>query len=134
MDTRLAMRCKRPMTMRCRSRLFDRCQWDTTERVFYVYRIGRFHNKMYYTYGDTTDIYATDLRITAALPFKERVLVVPREEYQKEIDCFTRAIEPHADQICVQTPSATTCFECFQEPHDQTLTVFHETLRSSSET
>jgi hypothetical protein len=104
----------------CRSTYHDRCHWDTTERVFYIYKIGRFHNKVLYHYGETTDIYASELKIMGNLPFRERILVVSQEDYQKEIKGFLRDIEPYKSHIRVHTtnPESHTCFECFSEPQD----------------
>lgn len=56
-------------------------QWyDMSNRVFYVYSLGRFHNTPMYHYGETSDIDLVEFEMKKRVPYYKRVIYVPLDE------------------------------------------------------
>lgn len=51
--------------------------YDTHTRVFYIYFLGRYHNKRLYCYGETNDLDAIEFKLSSYVPSWTRVTYVP---------------------------------------------------------
>lgn len=51
--------------------------YDTHTRVFYIFSLGRYHNKPIYCYGETNDLDAIEFHLKQHLPIYERILYTP---------------------------------------------------------
>lgn len=67
----------------------------STEDVFFVFHIGRYHNHHYFTMGRTYDMHATDLYHQHALPVASCIYLVPIGRHVTSLDAmcnYTRAL------------------------------------------
>jgi hypothetical protein len=67
---------------------YDRVSVDTCNKVFYVYKLGRYNNRMLYTFGETYDIHATEFRLRSIVPIYEKCFIQPVEEDMKAYERF----------------------------------------------
>lgn len=58
-----------------RSSYYDRP--DTSERIFFIYNLSRYDNRPHYHYGETCDLYHTELMLKARVPVYTRVCYFP---------------------------------------------------------
>lgn len=71
--------------------------YDTHNRVFYIFYVGRFHNRPIYHFGETNDIDATEFFVKSNLPFYELVLYLPVDTEQDGLSQFSKYI--HQDRV-----------------------------------
>jgi hypothetical protein len=76
----------------CRKSYLDRADYDASNRVFYIYYLGAFSNKAIYTYGETYDTHATELRLKKTIPFYKQVYNVVCEDVVNGKEKFERYI------------------------------------------
>jgi hypothetical protein len=58
------------------------------DKVFYIYYLGRYRNKHHYTYGISTDLYSTELRIISNLPTYKLLTYYPTDYQENFIEKF----------------------------------------------
>lgn len=58
-----------------KSSYFDRP--DTSERIFFIYNLARYDNRPHYHYGETSDLYHTELMLKSRVPIYTRVCYYP---------------------------------------------------------
>lgn len=61
---------KRFNTVKCRS-------INANENIFYVYFLGRYNNKPFFHYGQSTDISSVEFNIKKSLPYYDRIIYNP---------------------------------------------------------
>lgn len=66
----------------------DNVDFSTHENVFYMYKIGRYHNKTLYTYGETTDLMSIEIRLRRHVPMYELVFYAPYETKSFNVNQF----------------------------------------------
>ena len=64
--------------IKCRS-YKDRVSTDNSERVFYLYHLGRYYNTPTYHYGETVHPEVIELSLVKTLPYCKKILEVPVE-------------------------------------------------------
>lgn len=52
-------------------------EYDSHNRVFFIFHVGSFHNIPMYCYGETPDIVTTELVLKKTLPFYKPILEIP---------------------------------------------------------
>lgn len=67
--------------------------YDNSNRVFYLYNLGRYHNKYLYHYGTTNDIDLVEYNLRKNIPFYERIIYTPIEDYTYGPKLFDDFIE-----------------------------------------
>ena len=76
---------------------YDRVSIDTHNKVFYIYKLGRYNNKMLYTFGESDDIHATEMRLRSIVPMYEKISVEPVDDDVHKMDKFRDKIK---DNVC----------------------------------
>ncbi len=64
----------------------DHVEYDNNNKYFYIYYLGRYHNKPIYTYGETLDIDSVEFHLNKTYPFykKHYVSNVGDKVYSKD--------------------------------------------------
>lgn len=81
------------LSIRPKALYHDRIDVDNSNRVFYVYSLGRYNNMCTYHYGESTDICLTELLLRNKLPFYERRVCIPIEDKVRSKAVFDKYIE-----------------------------------------
>lgn len=66
----------------------DRVCADMSNRVFYVYYLGRFNNRPLYHYGESHDAYDAHFRVHRSVPFCKRIVCIPVEDNTGGLQVF----------------------------------------------
>lgn len=98
------------MHMRSRSYLDRVSIYDTQNRVFYLFYMGKFHNRAMYHYGETNDIAATEFFVKSHLPFYELLMYIPIDTEQNALHRFTEYIQPESTVLPVHSLEHLTVF------------------------
>lgn len=62
--------------IKCRS-YKDIVSLDYSEKVFYIYSLGRYHNKPLYHYGETLNPETLEFELAKTLPYYKKIVHVP---------------------------------------------------------
>lgn len=89
--------------IRSRSYLDRASIHDTQNRVFYLFYMGRFHNRAMYHYGETNDIAATEFFVKSHVPFYELLLYIPVDTEQDALPKFTEYIQQESTELPVHS-------------------------------
>lgn len=91
----------RAATMKVRSSYHDNAQTDVSNRVFYIYHLGRFNNRHIYHYGESVDACEVAFRVHRTLPFYKRILCIPTEDAPYGLTRFDSIVQRHRCTIPV---------------------------------
>ena len=80
--------------IRTRSYLDKASVYDSHNRVFYIYELGRYNNIPMYRYGETNDVDLVELQINAKLPMYKKVATIPVDAQITSLDRFHEYIAP----------------------------------------
>lgn len=50
---------------------------ETSERIFYIYNLSRYNNRPHYHFGETCDLYYTELLLKSRVPIYTRICYHP---------------------------------------------------------
>ena len=75
--------------------------YDTQNRVFYLFYMGRYHNRAMYHYGETNDIDATEFFVKSHVPLYELIMYIPIDTEQGALHQFTDYIQHESTQLPV---------------------------------
>ncbi len=67
----------------------DRINIDTAENSFYIYSLGRYDNKHFYHYGDTSDLYNVEFDLSKHLPYYKKIIAHPIDYHLDGKEKFT---------------------------------------------
>lgn len=76
----------------CKSYLDRTSDYDTHNRVFAIYYLGRYNNLSIYHYNECDDINLTELKLKQTLPFYKTILCIPVEHNVQGIVKFDSMI------------------------------------------
>ena len=86
---------KYTLSKRCRlSRVhsyLDRVDCDFSNKLFYVFYLGRYNNTPMYTYGETLDIHLLELSLNKRFPTYKKELLIPVNDLvfaKRTVDIF----------------------------------------------
>lgn len=71
----------------------DRVSIDTSNKMFYIYDLGRYNNKHFYHFGECQDIYESEFNLKRSLPLYECKLSMP-VNYINGLKMFETYIDP----------------------------------------
>ena len=55
----------------------DQVDYFTCNKVFFLYDVGRYHNKRLYHYGETIDIDLVEYKLKKNLPYYKKLIDIP---------------------------------------------------------
>lgn len=55
----------------------DKVDYFTCHKIFFIFDIGRYHNKRLYHYGETIDIDLTEYKLKKNLPYYKKIIDIP---------------------------------------------------------
>lgn len=111
MLNRLKLRC-----VRTRSYM-DRVDVDTRHStVFYIYSLGRYHNRMHFHYGETNDLMAKEFKLRQTLPYYTKLVCLPIEEAPFAKVHLDQLVHHH--NLGVKLRVNDTEFDCMLLPED----------------
>lgn len=111
------MALARGATLRLRSSYHDNVQTDMSNRVFYIYHLGRFNNRHIYHYGEASDAYEVAFRVHRTLPFYKRILCIPAEEAPCGLSRFDSLVQRQRCTIPVHGLEEWAAFSGM-DPHE----------------
>lgn len=107
----------RTRNVQARSNYMDRVDVDTRHNtVFYIYSLGRYHNRLYLHYGETNDLQAKELKLRQTLPYYTKLVCLPIEEAPHGKVHLDKLVHRH--NLNVKLPVDDTEFECMVLPEE----------------
>lgn len=86
---------KKKIVQRPSSSYHDRIDTDNTNRIFYIYYLGRYHNAPIYHYGECMDLDVIEFTLKKTIPFYEKVLYIPMDHHFMGKDKFDFFVNKH---------------------------------------
>lgn len=112
-----------------RSHLDRVSPYDAHNRVFYIYSVGRFHNKPLYIYGETNDLDLVELQLQATLPMFKKEIALPVEYHMTAIERFDLYIEPLKTRMPVHGLESLDVFTCDDEAREEVIEMVTDLYR-----
>lgn len=95
----------------------DRVQaFDCSNRVFYIYYVGSYHNKPMFHYGEADHIDLVELRLRRILPYYQCITYTPVRHLVSRRAEFEKAIQ---DRKVVLPVLGTESWDAFTYPTDE---------------
>ena len=107
--------------LQTRSHLDRVSPYDAHNRVFYIYSLGRFHNKHLYIYGETNDLDLVEFQLQASVPVFQKEIALPVEYHLAVRDTFELYIEPLKTRMPVHGLDTWDVFTCDDEVRDEVI-------------
>ena len=80
------------------------------ERQFYIYYLGRYLSKPYYTFGETSDMYSTECLIQSKVPYYKLIRLIPIEDNVLGLKKFEDFIENNKSELPLQNNGVSNVF------------------------
>jgi hypothetical protein len=107
---------------------WDNAEHNVNDRVFYVFKLGRYNNKMYYHYGETYDIAHVILRLRKHLPYYALVAQYPIAGNEQLIDMFRLKLDKFAAKLPLEGELNKWDVVCFESDDIDEMNILSSTL------
>lgn len=106
-----------------RSRSYmDRVDYESRhDTIFYIYSLGRYHNRLHFHYGETNDLMAKELTLRSSLPCYTKLVCLPIEEAPNGKSHLDRISKQH--NLHSKLPIDGVDIDCMVLPDDDSISL-----------